>query len=109
MKRILLDESVPRRLGFALEGHFVRTVQFMGWSGVKNGQLLRLAADHFEVFITADQNLRYQQHPELPLAVVTLVAANNRLQTLSPLIPEILRALETIETVCVVEIGSIST
>ena len=72
MRRVLLDESVPRRLGFALEGHFVRTVQFMGWSGVKNGQLLRLAAGQFEVFITADRNLRYQPHQELPLAVITL-------------------------------------
>lgn len=108
MKRVLLDESVPRRLGFALEGHFVRTVQFMGWTGVKNGQLLRLAADQFEVFITADRNMRYQQHPELPLAVVILVATNNRLQTLSPLVPEILRTLETLETACAIEIGTIS-
>lgn len=45
MKRVLLDESVPRRIGFELDGHFVRTVQFMGWTGVKNGQLLQLAVE----------------------------------------------------------------
>lgn len=108
MRRVLLDESVPRRLGFELEGHFVRTVQLMGWAGVKNGALLRLAAEQFDVFITADQNLRYQQHPQLPVAVVTLIASNNRLQTLLPLIPEVMRILETIEVGCVIEIGSIS-
>lgn len=109
MRRILLDESVPRRFGFELEGHFVRTVQFMGWSGMKNGQLLRLAAEQFEVFITADQNLRYQQHSDLPIAVVALVAANNRLPTLLPLVSRTRQILETIAVGSMVEIKSAST
>lgn len=108
MKRVLLDESVPRRIGFELDGHFVRTVQFMGWTGVKNGQLLQLAVEQFEVFITADQNLRYQQHhPEHQIAVIVLIAVNNRLQTLLPLVPDIMQTLETIEIGCVIEVGSI--
>ncbi len=55
--KILLDESVPKALGFELSGHFVRNVQTMGWSGVSNGRLLKLMADNgFEVLISCDQN-----------------------------------------------------
>ena len=55
--RILLDESLPRRLSRALGEHTVTTVVEAGWSGVKNGRLLELAAGQFDVFITADRNL----------------------------------------------------
>jgi hypothetical protein len=61
--RILLDECVPRRLARELAGHDVRTVPEMGWSGKRNGELLQLMAGQgFEVFLTVDQNLRYQQN-----------------------------------------------
>jgi hypothetical protein len=57
---ILLDESVPKALGFALEGHVVRSVQAMGWAGVSNGRLLKLMAESdFEVLVTCDQNIEY--------------------------------------------------
>ena len=60
--RVLLDEQLPRRLGSELTGYQVRTVQQQGWTGFTNGELLRRAADDgFEVFLTADQNLPYQQ------------------------------------------------
>jgi uncharacterized protein DUF5615 len=54
--RILLDESLPQRLRRSFAGHEVVTVVEAGWSGVENGELLRLAATRFDVFVTADQN-----------------------------------------------------
>ena len=71
--RLLLDESVPRRLGRHLPGHDVKTVVEMGWGGVKNGVLLALAAKDFDAFITVDRNLPYQQNlAALPVSVVVL-------------------------------------
>ena len=63
--RILLDESLPRKLSQELTGHEVRTVQRLGWAGLKNGELLHRASGKFDILITGDQNLEYQQ--TLPL------------------------------------------
>ena len=60
--RILLDECVPWPMHRLLSGHECRTAQQQGWGGIKNGQLLELAKDDFDLFITSDQNLRYQQN-----------------------------------------------
>jgi len=60
--KVLIDECLPRPLKSRLTGHDYRTVQEMGWAGVKNGQLLLLAEQDFEVFLTGDKNLRYQQN-----------------------------------------------
>jgi predicted nuclease of predicted toxin-antitoxin system len=69
--RLLLDESVPQRLRRALPNHEVKTVVEMGWGGIKNGDLLALAAPSFDAFITVDKNLPYQQNlSSLALAVV---------------------------------------
>jgi predicted nuclease of predicted toxin-antitoxin system len=96
--RVLLDESVPRRLGFLLEGHYVRTVQRCGWSGLKNGDLLRTAQAHFDVLVTADKNMQYQQNPrQLPIPVVMLSAGNNRLESFQPLVPELLAVLADVK------------
>jgi hypothetical protein len=59
--RVLLDECVPRALRNDIPGHEVRTVADIGWAGVKNGELLRLAAAEFDLLITVDRNLEYQQ------------------------------------------------
>lgn len=92
--RILLDEDLPRRLGELLVGHEVGTVQRSGWSGTRNGKLLTLAAARFDVFLTMDGNLEYQQNlSTLPVAVLVVEAASNRLEHLVPLVPNILRAL----------------
>ena len=86
--RLLLDESVPGRLRRALPGHEVRTVGEMGWSGVKNGKLLALAATAFDAFITVDKNLPYQQNlTTLPVAVIVLDARSIELPALLPLVP----------------------
>ena len=86
--RLLLDESVPSRLRRALPGHEVRTVGEMGWSGVKNGKLLALAATAFDAFVTVDKNLPYQQNlSTLPIAVIVLDAKSIELPILLPLVP----------------------
>jgi hypothetical protein len=81
--RVLLDEQLPRHLARELDEHEVRTVQSQGWAGVKNGELLRLAAEAgFDVLLTADQNFEYQQNlADSPLAVVVLVASATRWKT----------------------------
>ena len=95
--RILLDESLPRKLAQELSGHEVQTVQKQGWVGLKNGELLRRANAEFEVLVTGDQNLEYQQNLAMvSIAVVVLVAENNRIETLRPLIPSLLLVLTTI-------------
>ena len=68
--RVLLDESLPQPLGRLLVGHAVRTVGQAGWASFKNGILLRLASTDFDVLVTADQNIEFQQNlPALQLAV----------------------------------------
>jgi predicted nuclease of predicted toxin-antitoxin system len=95
--RILLDESLPRNLGHALPGHKVRTVPQMGWAGLKNGELLRRATGQFDVLVTGDQNLEYQQNlARLLIPVVVLIAVNNRIETLHPLVPKLLQVLSPI-------------
>ncbi len=92
--RVLLDECLPRRLRGELHGHDVTSVPDVGWSGKSNGELLQLAAGRFDVFVTIDQGLQYQQNlHQAELSVVVLRAKDNRLQTLRPLIPQLLRAL----------------
>ena len=59
--RVLLDECLPRRLKRELVGHDTRTAPEMGWASKSNGELLALAVDHFDVFLTADRNLSHQQ------------------------------------------------
>jgi predicted nuclease of predicted toxin-antitoxin system len=92
--RMLLDECVPRRLRAELTEHAVSTVGDMGWSGLKNGALLAKAAAEFDCFLTVDKNLQFQQSSSgLPIAVVVLHAANNKLETLKALMPQVREAL----------------
>ena len=86
--RILLDEDLPRRLGALLVGHEASTVQRSGWSGIKNGELLALAAARFDVFLTMDGNLEFQQNlATLPIAVLVVEAVSNRMEYLLPQLP----------------------
>ena len=72
----------------------MKTVPQMGWAGVKNGDLLTLAQDQFDVFVTVDRNLFFQQNlPQFNLSVVILQAPTNRLSDLEPLVPKLLTAL----------------
>ena len=92
--RILLDESLPHRLRVAFPGHEVATVAEVGWSGRQNGELLQLAAARFDLFVTADQNLQYQQNlSSLPLSIAVLAGRDNRFETLLPLATQLLARL----------------
>jgi predicted nuclease of predicted toxin-antitoxin system len=95
--RVLLDESLPRPFAAMLSRHDVRTVAAMGWSGKQNGELLQLAADNFDVLLTADRNLEHQQNlTNLPISVVVLVAPTNRIESLRGLVPEVLEVLKAL-------------
>ena len=92
--RILLDECVDWRLARDIIGHDVKTARQMGWTTIKNGELLTLAAKEFDVFVTVDRNLAAQQNPSaVSIAIVVLRARSNRLADL-PLIPKLLRAIQ---------------
>ena len=92
--RVLLDECVPRALGEQLPGHDVKTVAECGWAGVKNGELLRLAAQRFDVLLTVDRNLEYQQNfVGAAVAVVVINAPSNDIAALQPLMPRVLEAI----------------
>ena len=108
--RILLDEQLPRQLARAIAGHDVSTVQRQGWAGLKNGELLRQAATRgFDAFVTADQNLEFQQTlTGSPLHVVVLLAPTNVLDDLLPLVPALLGALETIRAGEIARVGQVT-
>jgi len=92
--RVLLDECVPRALRTALPGHEVGTVAEAGWAGVKNGALLRLAATRFDVLLTVDRHLEYQQNfSGLTIAVIVIDAPSNDIAVLRPLMPAVLAVL----------------
>jgi GNAT superfamily N-acetyltransferase len=92
--RVLLDECLPKRLKRELVGHEARTAPEMGWASKRNGELLALAVGHFEIFLTADRNLSYQQDlSAFDMAIVVLVARSNRLDDLRPLVRRLLEVL----------------
>jgi predicted nuclease of predicted toxin-antitoxin system len=105
--KILLDECLPRKLKNDLPGHAVTTVSEMQWKGLKNGELIRLAEQAFDVFVTIDQGVRYQQNLQgAKLAVILLAAPNNRIETLRPLMPRVLTVLQTIRRSEIVRVES---
>jgi hypothetical protein len=105
--RLLLDECIDRRFAKELTGHYVRTVPQMGWAGIKNGKLLALMETNFEVFLTVDRNLSFQQSLDrLKISVIVLRSKTNRLADLKPLAAKTLAALEKIEDKKLVYIGS---
>jgi predicted nuclease of predicted toxin-antitoxin system len=103
--KILLDECLPKRLKRELVNHEVKTVPEAGWAGKKNGILLQLMIGEFDVFITVDQNMQYQQPLEdIPIAFIVLVAHNNKFETLQPLMSQVLSALNTIKSGEIIEV-----
>lgn len=105
--RLLLDESVPSRFRRTLPNHDVKTVVEMGWGGVKNGNLLALAASDFDAFVTVDKNLQYQQDiSSLPIAIVVLDAYSNELPALLPLVPRLEQALAILVPRTYVKVGA---
>jgi predicted nuclease of predicted toxin-antitoxin system len=90
--KILLDESLPRKLRYDFEEtHEVITVRDKGWLGKKNGELFKLIAEEkFELFVTVDRNLSYQQNLEkIPFIIIVLHGVDNRRETLKLLIQKL--------------------
>ena len=95
--KLLLDECTPTRLRLDFPGHEVRTVAQAGLKGLKNGELLRTASREFDVLITVDQNIPFQQNMSgLSIAIIVLVARSNRYSELKSLAPDVLKALTSI-------------
>lgn len=91
--KVLLDHCVPRPLRRHLPGHSVKTAFQMGWDLVKNGDLIRAAEAEFDVMISSDQNLRYQQnlkHRKLGL----IILPTNNMPAVLELAPRIRAALD---------------
>ncbi|MEX2600009.1 MAG: DUF5615 family PIN-like protein [Balneolaceae bacterium] len=87
MTRILLDECLPVKLAYRFQESStdlrISTVTGHGWTGIKNGELLKRAQNEFEVFVTIDQNLSYQQDlSKYSIAIVAFKASSNRYQDL---------------------------
>lgn len=95
--RVLLDECLPRKLKHEVQADEAKTVPEMGWAGTKNGKLLRLVEQEFDVLLTNDQNLEHQQNlQQFDLAIVVLVAPTNDIDDLLPLMPAANKAMQSI-------------
>jgi hypothetical protein len=104
--RLLLDECLPRQLKRHLIGHEVLTVPEAGFAGLKNGALLRRLSGRFDVLITVDANLRFQQNlAAFDVAVVVLRTASNDMSDLLPLVPRVLEILKSAKPGVAVEVG----
>jgi hypothetical protein len=101
--KILLDESVPRLLKLRLPHLDISTVQEIDWAGLRNGELLRRAKEHFDVFVTADQNLRYQQNLS-GRTIAILALPSNQVPLVTRLVPAVEALLETIQPGTVVDV-----
>ena len=97
--RVLLDECLPRRLKHEVRADFVRTVPEVGWASIENGALLRLAEVEFDIFLTRDRNLEYQQNlQDIDLAVIVLIARSNDIDDLKPLMNATNDAIQNIQS-----------
>jgi hypothetical protein len=95
--KILLDENIPHALRALLPGHDVFTVQWLGWGSIKNGELLKKADGQFDVLLTVDKGIRYQNDfKDKKIAVITVLCSGNRLENLRPFLPLIMRELNHI-------------
>ncbi|MDD1413400.1 hypothetical protein MEN41_01655 [Dolichospermum sp. ST_con] len=95
--KLILDKCIDRKLAKEFIGYEITTVPKMGWAGTKNGQLLALIEKEFDVFITVDRNLSFQQNlSQFNIAVVVLQARSTRLMDLKLLVAKILDILSTV-------------
>ncbi|MFT3906618.1 MAG: hypothetical protein QM718_09970 [Steroidobacteraceae bacterium] len=92
--KVLLDECVDARFAPHVTGFDTQAVLGKGWSGISNGKLLALAQAEFDVFVTVDKNLSFQQHlPKFSIAVILIHYKSNRVQDLLSLLPELIDAI----------------
>lgn len=100
---ILVDECVPRQLSRFFPDHRIRTVQEIGWSGIKNGELILRAEEQFDLFITSDLNIRYQQNlTDRKIAILEL--STNDWNTIRSSKEKIMLAVESIKGIDYLEV-----
>jgi hypothetical protein len=89
--KMLLDENLPKQLKVDFQDHEIYHVTDMQWNGIKNGELLKLMLEyHFDVLLTFDKNLRFQQNfQKYPITVLVLSAERNQYRFLQPLVRKI--------------------
>ena len=105
--RLLLDEHLPIGLSAELHGHAVHTVSGRGWSGIKNGELLRRMNGQYDALVTMDRSIEFQQRiATLRFGIVLVRARSNRMQDLMPLVPSIRSALDTLKPGRICRVGS---
>ena len=105
MRRVLLDENLPRKLRRELLDFTVRTVQEQGWTSYANGQLLGRAQEHFDVLLTADRRLQFQQNlARFDIGIVVIVTPSLRFRIIRTAIAEIREALRTVGPGSVIQI-----
>ena len=107
--KVLLDECIDRRFTRNLTGIDVRTVPQMGWASIKNGELMKFAESEFDIFVTVDRNLSYQQNlPKFNIALIVLRARSNRLADLTPFTSQLMACIPTAEvgTATVIELDT---
>ena len=104
MRQPALDECVNPQVKAAFPGHDVKTVNEMRWQGTTNGRLLTLAeANGFEVFVTVDHNISYQQNIAMRrLGFIVVRVKSNNVRAYRPLFAELNRAAGTVEQGCVI-------
>ena len=101
----MLDNCVPWRLGTALPGHEVSSVIHLGWAAFTDGELLGAMGNRFDLLVTVDKNLQFQQDlRQRPFAISVLRAKSNRMHDLLPLVPKLLAALPAVNLGQVLEI-----
>jgi predicted nuclease of predicted toxin-antitoxin system len=107
--RILIDECLDWRLSRALSDHHCLSVHQMKWGGLTNGKLLEKAHHEFDVFLTGDTNLRFQQNlTNLKIAVIVLEARSTRLLDTVKLMPAVAKILTSIQQGQVIRVGPTS-
>lgn len=106
--RVLLDENLPHQLReFFVDNIEVVTVSFRGWKGKENGELLKFAADEFDVFITTDRGIPHQQNLDnFEIGIILLEAESNRIEDLAPLISQVNAVLKTVNSGEIVRVRS---
>lgn len=97
--KLLLDENLPHQIRLELTGHEIITAAFMKWSGIENGELLRRAAEAgFDALLTNDRDLEHEQNLDaIPISVVVLLAKANTIESIRPLYPLLLAALDQLQ------------
>jgi hypothetical protein len=105
--RLLLDEHLPIGLAVEFPGYAVHTVSGRGWTGIKNGDLLRRMSGQYDALVTMDRSIEFQQRiATLRFGIVLVRARSKRMQDLMPLVPSIRSALDTLKPGRICRVGS---